>query len=134
GNNGHTTLRPSGRWATVTRRPATTMRSGPMQFDGVDAGAGSSLANLGAVTVSAWIYPRLLAGGGGKMIVSRGYGDPNTMVDGWNFMAFHQTGNSNTLTFEAEFTGNDLGAVAADNALTPNQWQHVLAVWDGSAT
>ena len=99
-----------------------------LQLDGVDdyldAGSGQTLNNLPALTVSAWIYPRIV--NGGEHILGKG----GTSKVGW-LLIFDTNAR---LRFLAYFTEGVLEQTSEHNVIQTNSWQHLLVTWDGSAT
>ncbi|HEY0968373.1 MAG TPA: LamG-like jellyroll fold domain-containing protein [Opitutaceae bacterium] len=103
-----------------------------LDFDGTDdvvnAGSGSSLDNLSAVTVTAWIRADSLGGGSKGRVVTKASGIGPTA--GWHL---HVTG-TNQLQFRADYATTDLDRVSANNTISLGAWRHVVATWTGSAT
>ena len=113
---------------STTTSPVAGKIGQALLFDGVNdqinAGAGSSLGNLGPLTFSAWIKPRSMGGGSSGAIMGK---------TGTGYVIF-QLANTNGLGFGKNYdTANDLEAYSNDNAVTMGIWQHVVATWDGTA-
>lgn len=100
----------------------------------VDAGSGTSFANLAAVTISGWIYPKSEGEtNDGKIICysSGGSACPGSTDVGWG-LGVGTTVNG--LTFTAGYDSTDLLRQSGSNFWTANQWQYVTITWDGSTT
>jgi hypothetical protein len=129
GNNG------TSQGTAVTENTPTTSFLNPRarEFDGstskIPVGTDSSLNISGALTISAWIYPRSFGGGNRGRIFDR---DANSK--GYEFALDNNTGTNalhiginSTLTFGTNFTRSN------NNVITLNQWQHVTVTWPGNA-
>jgi hypothetical protein len=82
---------------------------------------------MGAVTVSAWIYPRSAGEAGKARIVDKA--NSTTPTNGW---ILYLTGDGRQLQFVADYTTTNLTRVSAAGVLAFNTWQHVAVTWDGS--
>lgn len=124
----------TGALGTSPNNPAwTTGRiGGALDFDGtndvVNAGSGSTLDNLAAVTVSAWIRADALGGGSRGRIVTKASGIGP--FSGWHL----HVEPSNRLRFRVDYATTDLDRMTDDNAIALGAWRHVVATWTGSAT
>lgn len=108
---------------------------GGLDFDGsptggddvVNAGSGTTVDDLPAVTVAAWIKVDTVgeAGNPGR-IVHKAIG--TAPVNGWQFV----TQETNQLGFAVDHATSDLIRVTAPNAFTPGNWHHVVVTWNGS--
>lgn len=120
GNNGFLVNGP--RWV------AGKYNSG-LDFDGVNdyvnAGSGATIDQLPQLTAMAWIYPRT-AGEftSGDMFNKRGNGS------GWRFEI---SSSRLELAFSVDYSITDLVVISNTSAATLNTWNHVAAVWDGTA-
>jgi hypothetical protein len=104
-----------------------------LDFDGtndiVKVSGSDSFDTLGAVTVSAWIYPRSAGEAGKGRIVDKANGV--TPTNGW---LLHVSGNGTQLSFLADYSSTNLARHAAANSIALNAWQHVTVTWDGGAS
>jgi len=107
-----------------------------LRFDGatggddlVNAGSGTSVDNLGAMTVAAWINVETVgeAGNPGR-IVHKATG--TSPVNGWQFV----TQEANQLGFAVDYDGTNLVRTTAASAFSLGSWHYVAVTWDGSAT
>ncbi len=102
-----------------------------VSFDGVDdvvdAGSGSTLDDMPAMTLEAWIYTRSLGGGGLGRIMEK---QSSVTDNGFRF----QLNTSNAIIFSQDYSTTDISHATATNVFALNTWQHVTATWDGSAT
>ncbi len=102
------------------------------QFNGtssyVEVPAATSINDLPAMTISAWIYPRSLGGSGIPRIVDKSSG--TAPLSGW----FFRLSTSNFLTFTVDYDGATNLDRGSATAVKLNTWQHVLVTWDGSSS
>ncbi len=102
-------------------------------FDGsndyINAGSATALDNMGAVTVTAWIYPRSRGGGNNGRIVNKAAGAP--VADGWIFAMPSVT--TNALEFYVVYSGNPLWVRSAADSITLNAWNFVAVTWNGTS-
>ena len=100
-----------------------------LNFDGsdddVNVGSGSSLDDLGPMTITAWIYPKSQGEGNLGRIVSK---DNN--VNNAGFWSFNLNGT--TLVFAKDFSTTILARKTSNNSYVLNTWQYVVVTWDGS--
>jgi predicted nucleotidyltransferase len=130
-------LSGNGITGTLTNGPTwTTGKYGyAVNFDGADdhvtMGDPNSLDIVGQLTISAWIYPRTTGGGGLGRIF-----DKNSSVTGTaGYVLYLQNITvTNGLTFGiGDLSGSPARSVISSaNAVTLNQWQHVVVTYDGS--
>jgi len=108
-----------------------------LKFDGssggddkVNAGNGTSVNNLGAMTVAAWINVEAVGEGGSPgRIVHKATGV--SPLNGWQFC----TQGTNQIGFSVDYDGTtNLVRTSAANAITLGSWHHVAVTWDGTAT
>jgi len=97
--------------------------------DVLNAGSGTSVRNLGAITVAAWIKVGSAgeAGTPGR-IVHKATG--TAPLNGWQFV----TQAANQLGFAVDYTTTDLVRVSDADAFTLGGWHHVAVTWDGSTS
>ncbi len=114
---------------------ATGQIGSALNFDATDdvvnVGSPSSLDNLPAITITAWIKPTTVGEGGSPgRIVHKGIG--TSPDQGWQFV----TQATNSIAFAVDHGATDLNRVAAANSLgaTLGVWKHVAVTWTGSAT
>src|SRR3989344_2227598 len=127
GNNNRGILTNDPTWVDGKRGKA-------INFDGsndyVNAGSGSSLDNLPAITFSAWIYPR--AQGTRLFVTNRG----NPESSGWRFAFDSATAGS--MRFTVDYSTTDLvtrnNSPDANSVAPLNKWTHIAVTWNGSAT
>jgi Tol biopolymer transport system component len=104
-----------------------------LSFDGANdlatATGSDAFDMLGAVTVSAWIYPRSAGEAGKGRIVDKANGVAPT--NGW---LLHVSGNGTQLSFLADYSSTNLARHAAANSIALNTWQHVVVTWNGGAS
>ena len=106
-----------------------------LNFDGsptggddiVNAGNGTSVNNLGAMTVAAWINVDTVGEAAGR-IVHKATG--TAPVNGWQFV----TQGPNQIGFAVDYATTDLVRVSAANAISLGGWRHVVVTWDGTPT
>ncbi len=103
-------------------------------FDGgndyINAGSATALDNMGAVTVTAWVYPRTCGGGNNGRIINKAAGSP--IANGWVFdMGCDSIPSS--LEFYVTYSGTDLYARSAANSITLNAWNFVAVTWNGAS-
>ncbi|HLY75904.1 MAG TPA: LamG domain-containing protein [Planctomycetota bacterium] len=80
-----------------------------------------SLADLGPLTVSAWVKPGTLKLG---RIVAKESGARGR----WMLIA-----GESGIAFAKDYSERELRRESVPNLLAPNQWQHLAMTWDGSA-
>lgn len=101
-----------------------------LSFDGsndeVDFGSGTTLNLPNALTIEAWIYPQASTIGG---IVMKGKYQNE-------YDASYSTiyGSDNKISFLVWNTPHTRLELISNNALTLNQWHHIVYTWDGSTT
>lgn len=95
-----------------------------LDFDGADdyvaVGNGNSLNDLMTVTYVAWIFP-----------YSEGENNTGMVFFRRPSSGFWMT-STNTITFNIQYSGTDVGRQVTNNSITLNQWNYVAATWDGS--
>lgn len=97
--------------------------------DYVNAGSGASLDDLAALTVSAWIKPSSAGENSqGTVVVKATTYQPS--VGGWALSMRSAT----AIDFVADFSTTDLERKSNAGTIPYNQWSHVVATWDGTAT
>jgi len=105
-----------------------------LSFDGVDdyvnANSGTSLDNLSAISVSAWIYPKSTGEGTFGAVVSKLWDFGGSPTEGWYF-GF--TGSANSKLYFGVDYATDLQVISS-NSVSLNSWQHVVVSWNGSQT
>ncbi len=101
-----------------------------IRFNGADShvavGAVGSLADLGPMTVSAWIRPDSMGAMGLGRIVSKENGSPGRWMltlDG-----------SRNLSFAKDHAVQELQRTGTPDVISVGTWQHVAATWDGNAS
>lgn len=132
--SGATAADNSGNANAGTISGATWKRAGiidfALHFDGIDdvvnTGSGSTLDNLPATTISAWIKPNTLGEGALGRIIQKGTG----VATGFRFLLQA----NNALSFAVDYTTTDLSRTTANSVFTLAVWTHVLVTWTGSAT
>jgi hypothetical protein len=95
----------------------------------INAGRNSTLNNMSALTVEAWIYPNSAGGGGYGRIVDKS--DQTTPVNGWQF--YISSGTPARIEFIMDYVTNDIWR-QTNSIITLNRWQHVAVTWNGSDT
>ena len=100
-----------------------------LQFDGVDdhvrlTQAETVTDNLGPLSISAWIRPTAFANN--KNIAGK-------TGSGGGFEWLFGLSNTTALRFIVTHSSISLISQSADNTLTPNEWQHVVMIWDGGS-
>jgi len=119
----------------ATDVPFTMGNSAPnsVVFDKVDdyinIPAHTSINNLSAITITAWIKP-ISSGEANGYILDKSASD----TSGWRFRTQSVSGN-NQIGFRVDAT-SDVYRYTADDTLTAllNTWVHVAVTWDGSLT
>ncbi len=118
----------------TTSRVVVGKRGQALDFNGTNALITTSnitaTDNLGALTVSAWIYPRSIGEGSRGRIVDKA--DATTPTNGWLFVLTNNAG-ANQLGFIVDYAGTNLSYDVAANSITLDQWQHVVVTWNGNA-
>jgi len=103
-----------------------------LRFDGTDdfinAGSGSSLDDLPAMTYVAWIKPSS-AGNGRATIMAKS--DPSSAL-GLTYIYFDNVTATNGISFLRDTVTNDIGYTTVNNVAPLNQWTHVVVSWDGT--
>lgn len=103
-----------------------------LEFEGtndvVNAGSDSSLDNLPAMTISAWVFPE--CGTDYGQIVAKS--ENGTPTNGWFFQTI--CSSTDSFSFWVDYDSTDLERTSATSTLTRNQWQYVSLTWDGSST
>jgi hypothetical protein len=127
----------SGNAGTLGTNPANpTWSAGQigfgLSFDGADdtvnAGSGTTLDNLAAVTVAAWINATSMGEGGfGKIVFKATSPAPGAPVNGWHFTV----GGTNQLIFATDYSTTDVLRRSNANTISTGAWRHVLATWSG---
>ena len=98
--------------------------------DKVNAGNGTSVNNLGAMTVAAWINVETVgeAGNPGRIVHKAIGASP---LNGWQFC----TQGTNQIGFAVDYDGTtNLVRTSAANAISLGVWHHVAVTWDGTPT
>ncbi|OGF25318.1 hypothetical protein A2303_00095 [Candidatus Falkowbacteria bacterium RIFOXYB2_FULL_47_14] len=93
--------------------------------ENINAGSKASIDDLGAMTISAWIYPRSISTSNFNIIVQKGA----TVAQGnfwFSIFAF------NTLFFTKDFSSTDLAVYGPANFFELNKWNYVTLTWDGT--
>ena len=138
GTNKTNDLSGQGNTGTMTSMSTTTSpvvgKIGQgLKFNGVNdcvvLGTPSSLTNLGAVSVSAWIKPVSVANPNMTMVLKAR--DNNSNFEGWAFYPQNTSGLINSLNFMATFSTTQLFVESVANVIVNGQWQHVAVAWNG---
>ncbi len=127
-NTGNLQLGPT--WVPGKIGTGLNFDGGPTGGDDlVNAGNGTSVNNLGVMTVAAWIKVDTVgeAGNPGR-IVHKATG--TAPLNGWQFV----TQGTNQIGFAVDYTTTDLVRTSAANAISPGVWHHVVVTWNGTAT
>ena len=107
----------------------TGKRNASLGFDGSDdyvsLASPTILDDLPAMTLAAWIYPTTTSGSQRIMDKSA----TNSPTSGWVFIK----SATNSVSLILDYT-SDVQRISNDNVVTLNQWNHVVATWDGSAS
>ena len=135
-SSGTTVTDSSGNSNTGTASGGPTWVAGKiangLNLDGADdivnAGSGTSLDNLSALTVSAWIKADTMGEGGKGRIVVKGTGP--TPTAGWSLLV----GTGNQLEFAVNYTTTNLWRISNPNVIGTAAWRHVMVTWNGSPT
>ena len=120
---------------TLTNGPtrATGKIGQALNFDGsndvVNAGSGSSLGNLSALTLSAWVKAESFGESGQGYIL-----DKTTSIGPVNGWAFQVTTTGSTLQFAVDYDETNLLVTAVSNTIELNKWIYFALTWDGSST
>lgn len=134
-----------GNTGTLTNGPvSTTSNTGLGQalfFDAsndyVDAGSGSTLDNIGPMTVSAWYYARSEGENSRGGLFNKGDGN-GAGVDGPHFefgsVGIDAVDRTNAFAFVVPYSGTGLIRTASDNSVLLNRWQFVTVTWDGTTS
>ncbi len=97
--------------------------------DAANAGSGTTLDDLPAVTVSLWVKARSYGVGGGGYLVSK-----STNASGGAGWFFRITQANSLISFGAIFNTSSLAVDSALNSFTTaadmNRWVHLVATWD----
>jgi hypothetical protein len=100
-----------------------------LRFNGISgivtAGTSPAVANLPALTFSAWIFPTGTGAGGYGRILHKGA--PQVGGYWWNLTS------GIGLQLSVDYSGTDLQRSAAAGNLTLNTWQFVTVTWDGTS-
>ncbi|MCP4609810.1 MAG: hypothetical protein GY845_13970 [Planctomycetes bacterium] len=92
-----------------------------LDFDGVDdyvkIAADPSLDNLGAITMSVWIFPRL---NNHLRVLDKGDGDKLLLVEG----------EPRAFNGRIRYAGTDALSESVGNTIIANTWQHVALTWN----
>jgi hypothetical protein len=98
--------------------------------DKVNAGKGTAVNDLGAMTVAAWINVDTVGEGGNPgRIVHKAIGA--SPLNGWQFC----TQGTNQIGFAVDYDGTaNLVRTSAANAISMGVWRHVVVTWDGTTT
>lgn len=135
----------SGNGLTVTARNGTALSSTQSKFGGYSGffdGTNdditcdvSSLPRLGAAavpfTISVWVWPTTVAGGGSRVILAQSGG-----INGWgpeNGLQFDMYCEQATIIFAWSSAGS-LAYLQTSSSLIAGQWNHVVATYDGYTT
>lgn len=117
-NRNHATLMNGAAWTAGKF-------GGGMSFSGTDAHllapATPSLADLGPLTVSAWVKPGKLKLG--RIVAKEGAGRGR-----WMFIA-----GESTIAFAKDFSVQELRRETVANLLPSGEWHHLAVTWDGTA-
>ena len=97
--------------------------------DYINSGNDSSLNNLSAITIVAYMKPSTAGEGDVGKIVDKA-GDSG--FAGWLFSTFSSNKISFIVTYDSDV--NELERTSAINSLTMDTWQHVAVTWDCSTT
>lgn len=117
-----------GNHGTLLNNPTRTtgQSGGALSFDGsndaVSVAASSSLNNLSAVTISAWMRPNNVGENSFGRILQKENG-PKLFLT-----------STNQLSFEVPYSTASLNRQTANNVVSYGTWTHVVVTWDGSAT
>jgi chitodextrinase len=122
GKGNHGTLVNSPTWVSSGKV------GGALDFDGANdyiiVPKSTSVNNLPAITVAAWINPRSAGDTQKGLIISKRPGPA--------FRLRATSTNPTFMRFESDFDGVDIFRTSKDGYITHNQWQHVAITWDGS--
>lgn len=129
----------TGNGGTLTNGPEwrNGMRGAALNFDASDdlinLGTPTTFANLSALTISAWIYPRSEGETNAGKVICNTDGSTTCISSsgGWRW-GVETTVNG--LDFGVKYNTTSLSRESGSNFWTANQWQHVTVTWDGSAT
>ena len=93
----------------------------------VDVSPSSTINDLSALTVEAWIFPFSAGGSSIGRVAVKG----NNSTNGWIF----RVSSISSIRFIGKFNGGtDVTFETAANTVPLNQWSHVAATWDGSTS
>jgi hypothetical protein len=115
--------------------PTTGKINGAYNFDGVNdyinSGSDSSLDNLPAITLSAWIYPITEGEGGLGYILEKSGGD----TSGFRFRTQNVGGSQpREIAFRVDYSTTDMYRYSNNNMINLNEWNYVVVTWDGSSS
>ncbi len=106
-----------------------------IEFDGnndyVNLGAPSELADLGPLTISAWIFPRTLGGASRGRIVDKAI---DTGAGNGYIFIISSTNSVNSIQFWRGYSDTALARFSAPDTVSFNTWQHVVVTWDGTSS
>jgi hypothetical protein len=106
-----------------TWQPLGGRTGGALDFDGtndyVRVDANPALNNLSAITMAAWIYPRI---DGYWHVLDKGDGDKRMYAEG----------SSLRLNGRVRYTGTHAYSESVSNTIMLNKWQHVALTWSKS--
>jgi hypothetical protein len=103
----------------------------------IDFGSPAALDDLeaqggGGMTISTWINPRTMGGGGYDQGTIINKDNIDTVANGaWSLLIADSS--FKYITFRKSFGTTGLRATSANNAIILNTWQHVVVTWDGTA-
>lgn len=103
-----------------------------LKYDGtndvVNAGSGSSLDMIPALTLTTWIYPESNGEAGQGHIFQKG------TMGGVTGIRSHLLSSPPGIRLIVDYTGTDLRRDDAPPIANPNQWTHLAITWDGSTS
>jgi len=109
-------------------------RGKALNFDGVDdyvnAGSAASVTDLPAITVSAWIFPRIAGENNRGRIVCKATDCTSVLNNGWYFGI---AGSNLGLQFAVDYSTN-FNWPSVDNVISLGKWQHVAVTWNGNTS
>jgi len=106
---------------------------GALEFDGggayVDCGDGDSINITGPLTLSVWAKSNVAGEGGANVAIACRADDGSSWA--WQ-LRYNAPGGGNYMGFQFNATPGGSTWVSVGEALTPNQWYHIAAIFDGA--
>jgi hypothetical protein len=96
----------------------------------INAGSGSSLDDMSALTVAGWFYVRS-SSTGEDVITAKATRSFSDITNGWFFGV---QSISDYLSFRANFSSTTLGVGTFTNSVPNNEWVHLTVSWNGSTS